>query len=106
LCHDALTHGVVGIYGLSYFLTALFARSLNRWFYTNQLLFLCITVALLSAVERLLAMTLFLWGEPELLPLRWDLLLTKTLLAQAVAGSLVIPMFMHYEKRILSKAAT
>ena len=48
---DALSHGIMGLYAISFFLTLLLARLLNKLFYSNTLLTVSLAVLSMSIVE-------------------------------------------------------
>ena len=48
---DALSHGIMGLYAISFFLTLLIARLLNKLFYSNTLHTVSLAVLSMSIVE-------------------------------------------------------
>ena len=48
---DALSHGIMGLYAISFFITLLIARLLNKLFYSNTLLTVSLAVLSMSVVE-------------------------------------------------------
>ena len=48
---DALSHGIMGLYAISFFVTLLIARLLNKLFYSNTLLTVSLAVLSMSVVE-------------------------------------------------------
>ncbi len=100
LCADSLSHGVLGVYGFSFFVTALLGRYMNRWFYTNQSIFVAIAIILLSTLEHTISLSLFVWLDPTLEIS--GLLMTyflPSILAQGLLGALLAPIMDWFEKR-------
>ncbi len=100
LCADSLSHGVLGVYGFSFFVTALLGRSMNRWFYTNQSVFVGIALVALSTLEHAISLSLFVWLDPtlEISGLLMSYFL-PSILAQGFLGALLAPIMDWFEKR-------
>ena len=66
LIMDALSHGIMGLYGTSFFLTLLITNQVKRVFFANTLTALGLAVVSMSIVEGWISIIILSIFEPEL----------------------------------------
>ena len=86
LALDVFSHGVLGIYGLSMFLTAFAALYVGNAMYENSLWFIVSAVAGLSLFEGVVSVSIFEMLDPNV-PW-WNWLLTRSLPVSVYHGFL------------------
>lgn len=91
LALDVFSHGVLGVYGLSFFLVSFLARYVGFAIYENNVLFTMAAVAGLTLAEGVIAITIFELLDPTV-PW-WHWLLTVVLPLSLYHG-LIAPFLM------------
>ena len=86
LALDVFSHGILGVYGLSLFLTAFAALYVSHAIYENSLLFIVIAVTGLSLIEGVISITIFEILDPN--TPWWNWLLARTLPVSVYHGIL------------------
>ena len=66
LIFDALSHGIMGIYGTSFFLTLLITNQVKKVFFANTFTAVSLAVFSMSIVEGWISLTILSMFEPEL----------------------------------------
>lgn len=64
LVMDALSHGIVGLYGTSFFLTLLLISHLNKLFYANTFFGVSLAVLIMSIFEGWISLSILGMFEP------------------------------------------
>ncbi len=101
---DALSHSMLGVYGLSYFLILSLTRWIGEWFYDNNIFSTFLFVALLSLLEGICALTLLKLLTPTL---SWNTLFISVLVPLSLIHGLLSPpllMIIIRVERILKLA--
>ena len=65
LVMDALSHGIMGLYGTSFFLTLLLISHLNKLFYANTFFGVSLAVLIMSIFEGWISLSILGMFEPE-----------------------------------------
>ena len=89
---DALSHGYIGLYGISFFVTLLLARQLIKLFYANTFFALSLAVSVMTILEGWISLSILSMLETELN--QYSLMLTSTL-PLAVLHGLVTPFILQ-----------
>ena len=89
---DALSHGYIGLYGISFFVTLLLARQLIKLFYANTFFALSLAVSVMTILEGWISLFILSILETELN--QTSLMLTSTL-PLAVLHGLVTPFILQ-----------
>ena len=63
---DALSHGIMGLYGTSFFLTLLLTSQMKKFFYANSFIAVSLAVFSISIFEGLISLSILGMFEPEL----------------------------------------
>jgi len=63
---DAHSHGIMGLYGISFFLTSLIVIQVKKILYSNTFIAISLIVSLMTILEAWISLTLLGWFEPEL----------------------------------------
>jgi rod shape-determining protein MreD len=74
---DSLSHGYIGLYGISFFVTLLLARQLIKLFYANTFFALSLAVSVMTILEGWISLSILSMLETELN--QSSLMLTSTL---------------------------
>ena len=88
LCFDAISHGMTGVYGISFMLMVLYVQWLSTWFYSNSILFTMLAVFIISMVEGSTGLTLIKLLEPEI---SWNWSLFHKILPVSLLHALAAP---------------
>ena len=92
LFSDALSHGIMGIYGISFFVTLLLSRQLKNISYANTFFAVSLAVLAMSILEGWISLTIMGLLEPDFDQL--SLVLSSTL-PLAVLQGLLTPAIMQ-----------
>ena len=93
LMMDALSHGIMGLYGTSYFLTLLLISQVNKLFYANTFFAVSLAVFIMSIFEGWISLSIIDMFEPGL-ELSTNLL-TSTL-PVAILQGLMTPIILQF----------
>ena len=63
---DALSHGIMGLYGTSFFLTLLITSQIKKVFFANTFTSISLAVSSMSIIEGLISYSILSIFEPEL----------------------------------------
>ncbi len=91
LMTDAVSHSIIGIYGLSFFLVLILAQWISDWFYDKNTISTVFFVGLLSLIEGGIALTWFKILDSDF---SWNLLFFQTVTFLAVIQGLISPLFL------------
>lgn len=86
---DALSHGMIGIYGISFFLTLILAKWIGESFYEDNISSTMLFVLLLTAVEGGISVTLFKILIPGI---SWNSLFLENVVPLAVIHGIISPI--------------
>ena len=89
---DALSHGIMGLYGISFFVTLLLARLVIKSFYANTFFSVGIAVLGMSVFEGWISLSIL--GQFEESLIQFSLIMTSTLPLSVVQG-LVTPIILQ-----------
>ena len=89
---DALSHGYIGLYGISFFATLLLARQLIKLFYANTVIAVSIAVSVMSIMESWISLSILDMLETELN--QTSMMLSSTL-PLAILNGLVTPIILQ-----------
>jgi cell shape-determining protein MreD len=89
---DSLSHGYIGLYGISFFVTLLLARQLIKLFYANTFFAVSLAVSVMTILEGWISLSILGMLETELN--QSSLMLTSTL-PLAVLHGLVTPFILQ-----------
>ncbi len=88
---DALSHGMIGAYGISFMLTILLAQWISGWFYTTTVFFTSLAFFALSLVEGTFGLFMLTFLESNLyLRESWFNRILPASILQGIAGPLVL----------------
>ena len=90
---DALSHGIMGLYGTSFFLTLLITSQIKKVFFANTLTSISLAVFSMSIIEGLISSSILSIFEPELEIS--DLMLSATLPLSLLQG-LITPVILQF----------
>ena len=90
---DALSHGIMGLYGTSFFLTLLITSQIKKVFFANTFISISIAVFSMSIIEGLISSSILSIFEPELEIS--DLMLSATLPLSLLQG-LITPVILQF----------
>ncbi|MDP6320676.1 MAG: rod shape-determining protein MreD [SAR324 cluster bacterium] len=90
---DALSHGIMGLYGTSFFLTLLITSQIKKVFFANTFTSISIAVFSMSIIEGLISSSILSIFEPELEIS--DLMLSVTLTLSLLQG-LITPVILQF----------
>jgi|TARA_B100000902_G_scaffold367764_1_gene390640 rod shape-determining protein MreD len=90
---DALSHGIMGLYGTSFFLTLLITSQIKKVFFANTFTSISIAVFSMSIIEGLISSSILSIFEPELEIS--DLMLSATLPLSLLQG-LITPVILQF----------
>ena len=90
---DALSHGIMGLYGTSFFLTLLITSQIKKVFFANTFTSISIAVFSMSIIEGLISSSVLSIFEPELEIS--DLMLSATLPLSLLQG-LITPVILQF----------
>jgi len=90
---DALSHGIMGLYGTSFFLTLLITTQIKKVFFANTFTSISIAVFSMSIIEGLISSSILSIFEPELEIS--DLMLSATLPLSLLQG-LITPVILQF----------
>ena len=90
---DALSHGIMGLYGTSFFLTLLITNQIKKVFFANTFTSISLAVFSMSIIEGLISSSILSIFEPELEIS--DLMLTATLPLSFLQG-LITPVILQF----------
>ena len=90
---DALSHGIMGLYGTSFFLTLLITSQIKKVFFANTFTSISLAVFSMSIIEGLISSSILSIFEPELEIS--DLMLTATLPLSFLQG-LITPVILQF----------
>lgn len=90
---DALSHGIMGIYGSSFFLTILLVSQVKKVFYSNTFLSISIAVVGMSIFEGWLSIFILGLFQPELQ--QSSLIITKIIPISIIHGFLT-PIILNF----------
>ena len=91
LMSDAVSHSMIGVYGLSFFLILILTRWIGVWFYDKNLISTALFVAALSWLEGGVALTLFKLVNSDL---SWNRFFFQTVSFVAIIQGLISPLFL------------
>ena len=91
ICCDVLSHGMIGVYGISFLFVILLTQWLSTWFYSQTLLLMTIVFFFLTLLEGVFSLTLLEWSDDEF---RWSSNLIKITLPQAIIHGFIGPILM------------
>ena len=91
LMADAVSHSIIGVYGLSFFLVLILTRWISDGFYDKKFISTILMVGLLSLIEGGIALTLFKVLNTEL---SWNRLFFQTVVFMAIIQGLISPLFL------------
>ena len=89
---DALSHGIMGLYGTSFFLTLLITTQIKKVFFANTFTSISLAVFSMSIIEGLISSSILSIFEPELEIS--DLMLSSTLPLSLLQG-LITPLILQ-----------
>ena len=89
---DALSHGIMGLYGISFFVTLLLARQVIKSFYANTFFSVSLAVLVMSLLEGWISLSIL--GQFEENLNQFPIILTSTL-PLAVLQGLVTPIIVQ-----------
>ena len=89
---DALSHGYIGLYGISFFATLLLARQLIKLFYANTFLAVSLAVSIMSIIESWISLSILVMLENEL---DQSYLMLTSAIPIAVLHGLVTPFILQ-----------
>tara|TARA_Y100000590_G_C15244668_1_gene835212 strand:+ start:179 stop:673 length:495 start_codon:yes stop_codon:yes gene_type:complete len=99
---DALSHGIMGLYAISFFATLLLARLLNKLFYSNTFFTVSLAVLIMSVFEGFISISILGMLVTEI---NQSTLMLSTVLPLSVLHGLVAPLIflciMRFEKFFL-----
>ena len=88
---DALSHSMLGVYGISYLLTMILARSVGEWFYDENVFSTLLFAGVLTIAEGSIALIFF----KTLMPwMSWNSQMLGTVLPLAAMHALVSPIIL------------
>jgi rod shape-determining protein MreD len=90
---DALSHGIMGLYGTSFFLTLLITSQIKKVFFANTFTSISLAVFSMSIIEGLISSSILSIFEPELEIS--DLMLSATLTLSLLQG-LITPVILQF----------
>ena len=90
---DALSHGIMGLYGTSFFLTLLITSQIKKIFFANTFTSISLAVFSMSIIEGLISSSILSIFEPELKIS--DLMLSATLPLSLLQG-LITPVILQF----------
>ena len=90
---DALSHGIMGLYGTSFFLTLLITKQVKKVFFANTFTAVSLAVFSMSIIEGLISSSILSIFEPELEIS--DLMLSATLPLSLLQG-LITPVILQF----------
>ena len=90
---DALSHGIMGLYGTSFFLTLLITSQIKKIFFANTFTSISLAVFSMSIIEGLISSSILSIFEPELEIS--DLMLSATLPLSLLQG-LITPVILQF----------
>ncbi|MEC9068806.1 MAG: rod shape-determining protein MreD [SAR324 cluster bacterium] len=90
---DALSHGIMGLYGTSFFLTLLITSQIKKVFFANTFTSISLAVFSMSIIEGLISSSILSIFEPELEIS--DLMLSVTLTLSLLQG-LITPVILQF----------
>ena len=88
---DALSHGIMGLYAISFFVTLLLARLLNKLFYANTFLTISLAVLSMSVFEGWISISILVMLDTEI---NQSSLMFTTVLPLAVLHGLGAPVIL------------
>ncbi|MBF0287525.1 MAG: rod shape-determining protein MreD [SAR324 cluster bacterium] len=88
---DSLSHSILGVNALSFFLTLLLTRWIGEWIYDDNVLSTVLFVGLLSFAEGGVTLTLLKLLDTDL---PWNFLFFKTVLPISIIHGLICPIFL------------
>ncbi|MBF0276845.1 MAG: rod shape-determining protein MreD [SAR324 cluster bacterium] len=91
LMSDASSHSLIGINGLSFFLTLILTRWFGEWFYDKNVISTVFFVGILSVIEGGIALILLKLLTPDF---PWNLLFFQKVVPLSVIHGLVSPFFL------------
>ena len=100
---DALSHGIMGLYGTSFFLTLLITSQIKKIFFANTFTSISLAVFSMSIIEGLISSSILSIFEPELEIS--ELMLSATLPLSFLQGLItpVIPQFVIWGENLFQK---
>ena len=100
---DALSHGIMGLYGTSFFLTLLITTQIKKVFFANTFTSISLAVFSMSIIEGLISSSILNIFEPELKIS--NLMLSATLPLSLLQGVItpVILQFVIWGENLLQK---
>ena len=90
---DALSHGIMGLYGTSFFLTLLITSQIKKVFFANTFTSISLAVFSMSIIEGLISSSILSIFEPELEI--YELMLSATLTLSLLQG-LITPVILQF----------
>ena len=90
---DALSHGIMGLYGTSFFLTLLITTQIKKVFFANTFTSISLAVFSMSIIEGLISSSILSIFEPELKIS--DLMLSETLPLSLLQG-VITPVILQF----------
>ena len=90
---DALSHGIMGLYGTSFFLTLLITTQIKKVFFANTFTSISLAVFSMSIIEGLISSSILSIFEPELEIS--ELMLSATLPLSLLQG-LITPVILQF----------
>ena len=106
LIMDALSHGIMGLYGTSFFLTLLLISHLNKLFYANTFFAVSLAVIIMSIFEGWVSLSILGMFEPGFEMSNHLLTLTLPLaLLQGLMTPIILQFVIWSEKLFLGDVA-
>ena len=90
---DALSHGIMGLYGTSFFLTLLITSQIKKVFFANTFTSISLAVFSMSIIEGLISSSILSIFEPEL---EISELLLSTTLQLSLLQGLITPVILQF----------
>ena len=63
---DAHSHGIMGLYGVSFFITTLIVIQIKKILYSNSFFTIGLVVSTMTIIESWISLTILGWFEPDL----------------------------------------
>ena len=86
---DAHSHGIMGIYGTSFFLTLLIVNQIKKIFYSNTLFSICLAISAMTLFEGLVSMSILGLFESNI---EKTSLILSTSLILAIIHGIIAPL--------------
>ncbi len=91
ICCEVFSHGMFGVYGISFLFVILLTHWLSAWFYSHTLLLMMILFFVLTLLEGFFSLTLLEWSQDDI---RWSWNLINMTLPLALIHAFVGPFLL------------